>query len=198
MSFVVAVMKPGYSVVAGDTQLNDDNGPRVETGIKVFPVNDSMVIGFTGDYLEGREAIDKFLQQHKTKKDFTGKVVLLSRLLKNQCKKGNVILVETKPGAAQYAVLSDTYNWRFDLKQVQQTEVKTLLPDDASDDYCKRYITSENKLKVQVIDCVKAVSQISEFVNDKVYGIEMDGKGLIQFTDGILFPEITLSYEKTT
>lgn len=73
MSFVVSVMKPGHSIVAGDTQLNDDNGPRKETGIKVFPITNNIVIGFTGDYLEGREAIGLFLEQHKEKKILLGK-----------------------------------------------------------------------------------------------------------------------------
>lgn len=195
MSFVIAVMKPGYSIVAGDTQLNDDNGPRKETGIKVFPITNNIVIGFTGDYLEGREAIGLFLEQHKAKKDFTGEASLLSKLLKEYCKKGNVLLIETKPEETQYAVTSDDYGWKYDLRKVQQIGIKTLLPNDASEDYCKRYITSEDNLKNQVINCVKAVSIISESVNDKIYGIEMDGKGLKQFTDGIDFSKITLSYD---
>ena len=65
MSFVVAVMRPGYAVVAGDTQLNDDNGKRPETGIKVFPVFDeNTVIGLVGDYrghLKTIEQIKKLL-----------------------------------------------------------------------------------------------------------------------------------------
>lgn len=106
-----------------------------------------------------------------------------------------MLLIETKPEETQYAVISDDYGWKFDLRKVQQTEVKTLLPDDVSEDYCRRYITSEDNLEKQIINCIKAVSQISESVNDKIYGIKMDGKGLIQLTDGIDFSEITLSYD---
>ena len=197
MSFVVAAMKPGYSIVAGDTQLNDDNGALSIMGIKVFPIDACMVIGFTGNYIEGRAAISEFMEQHKGKKDFLGNVSLLSKCLKTHCKKGNVILVETKNDKTWYAILSDKYNWKYECKQVLCTEVKTLLPDDnddVNDEYCRNYINSEEKLRSQIIDCIKAVSHISRSVNDKVFGFEMNGSNLFQFTEGVSLSEIDFSF----
>lgn len=77
MSFVIAVMRPGYSVIAGDTQLNDDNGETPIKGIKVFAVDNSTVVGFAGNYKEGRHVMDKFLSMYDVKKEFDEKALLL-------------------------------------------------------------------------------------------------------------------------
>ena len=37
-------------IIAGDTQLNDDNGPLPFTGMKVVPVGNTMVAGLAGEY----------------------------------------------------------------------------------------------------------------------------------------------------
>lgn len=195
MSFVVAVMKSGYSIIAGDTQLNDDNGPITATGIKVFPVNNNIVIGFTGNYLEGRESVDGFLSAYKDQKLFSEKAKVLSNLLKTRCKDGNVILVETFIHNTEYALFSSKEEWAPDIHVLSGVQVKTLFPPDVEESEYYRYITSPDNLKSQVINCIRAVSKDSSSVNDKVYGIEMDGHGLKQFTDGIEFEAITMSYD---
>ena len=50
MSLVIAVCSRTQIVIAGDTQLNDDNGVLPITGMKVIPVGQYAIAGFTGDY----------------------------------------------------------------------------------------------------------------------------------------------------
>lgn len=194
MSFVVAIMKSGYSIVAGDTQLNDDNGPIEATGIKVFPVDRNIVAGFTGNYLEGRESIDEFISAHKAKKLFSEKAQMLSELLRRRCKDGNAILVETCITTTKYALFSSKDDWTSDIQVLSGVQVKALFPPDVHEENYYKNITSPDNLKPQVINCIRAVSRDSASVNDKIYGIEMDGYGLKQFTEGIEFKAITMSY----
>lgn len=198
MSFVVAVMKSGYSIIAGDTQLNDDNGPIAATGIKVFPVNNNIVIGFTGNYLEGRKTVGEFCSVYKDRKLFSEKAKLLSYILKRKCRDGNVILVETFIHITEYALFSSKEEWNPDIHVLSDVQVKALFPPDVEEGKYYRYITSPDNLKAQVINCIRAVSNDSASVNDRVYGIEMDGNGLKQFTDGIEFDSITMSYDYAT
>lgn len=184
MSFVIAVMRPGYSVLAGDTQLNDDNGETPIKGIKVFAVDNSTVVGFTGNYKEGRHVMDKFLSMYDVKKEFDEKALLLSGILKGYCKKGNVILVETKLGKTQYAIYSDDFGWGCRKKTVTQPEVIPLLPPGFPEKEGYEFDSSSN-YRHQAIDSVKWVSQRSKFVNGIVYGTEMDGQTVSHFTDGI-------------
>lgn len=185
MSFVVAVMKPGYSIVAGDTQLNDDNGPIQDLGAKVYRITDNIVVGITGEYEGARIAVGGLQSELQTKKDFTGKATLLSQMMKEWCKEGNAIIVETLMNRTQFATMSDKNNWKMNLNRVDGTRVIPLLPPDATQEFCQKYITSEDNIKEQVISCIKAVAGISETVNDKVYGFEMHGTSVEQFSDGV-------------
>lgn len=192
MSIVVAVMKPGYAIVAGDTQLNDDNGPIKALGAKVYKIDESTIVGITGEYLGARLAVGGLQSEFKEKKDFTGKANLLSKMMKEWCNKGNAIIVEVKNGRTQFATMSDKSGWRIELNPcLKEIQVKILFPPDITLEFCQQYILSEDNIKEQIVECIKAVAGVSESVNDKIMGMETDGTTMLQFTCGVELSELT-------
>lgn len=192
MSIIVAVMKPGHAIVAGDTQLNDDNGPIKDLGAKVYQIDDNIIVGITGEYQGARLAVGGLQSEIETKKDFTGKASLLSKMMKECCKEGNAIIVEVKNGRTQFATMSDRSGWRIDLiPRVERIQVISLFPSDVTQEFCQQYISSEDNIKEQIIECIKAVAGISESVNDKIMGMETDGTKILQFTFGVDPSELT-------
>ena len=192
MSFVVAVMRPGYSVVAGDTQLNDENGRRPETGIKVFPLDDYTVVGLVGDYTGHLNTIQSFIAHSDKRLAFEEKTSLFSKLLSEKCKDYNGIMVCVIDGKTLYSVFSSQEDWKSVPTTAHEGEVKVLVPPDVKEEFCYPYITSLIDIKAQAIRCVKAVGSRSTSVNDKVFGAELTGKGTIFFTDGIQYNDITM------
>ena len=84
----------------------------------------NIVVGFTGNYLEGRESIDEFISAHKAKKLFSEKAQMLSELLRRRCKDGNAILVETCITTTKYALFSSKDDWTSDIQVLSGVQVK--------------------------------------------------------------------------
>lgn len=192
MSFVISVMRSGYSIVAGDTQLNDENGKRPETGIKVFPLDDFTVLGLVGDYTGHLNTIQKFKGYGERLLSFEEKTTLISKLLSENCKDYNGIMVCVMDGKTLYSIFSNHKDWESVPKVAHDGEVKVLVPPDVKEEFCYPYITSLFDIKSQAIRCVKAVGSCSTSVNDKVFGAEITSGGSTFFTDGIQYDDITV------
>ena len=189
MSFVIAVMKKQYAVVAGDTQLNDENGKITATGIKILPVDNHTVIGLVGDYRGHLSFFEKLRSLSIAQKDFNEKTKICYDLLKECCNDFNGILVAVDNKETRYSVLSS----KIELvsKIAGDGEVKVLLPPDVKEEFCYPYVTSLDDLKQQAVNCIRAVGSVSVSVNEKVFGFELTKNGLRPFTDGIDYENIT-------
>lgn len=195
MSFVISIISPQYGIVAGDTQLNDDNGKIELTGMKVAPVSDDAVIGFTGHYFEETAAIAEYAN-NRMDTDFSVAVKDLRQCFQRNCSEGNAIIIKIQNGSMKYAILDSKRNWEYSIIFANGIDLELLLPPDVNEDFCEPFFLSPLPLKNQVISCIKAVSKVSDFVNDKVYGVEIKNGRIHQFTDGIDIMDINYKHNQ--
>ena len=50
MSLVICAATTNDIIIAGDTQINNVDGPLQDTAMKVFPIGKDTLVGITGDY----------------------------------------------------------------------------------------------------------------------------------------------------
>lgn len=192
MSFVVAAMKNRYAIVAGDTQLNNESGSIADTGVIVFPLDDHTVIGLVGDYKGHLKTIEEIMAVDKSKMELSDLVSEIHKQLNRNADDYNGIIVRVNEGGTYFAVLSSHDGWGSGIQKSANREVKVLVPPDVKEEYCYSYITSLDNLKRQAINCVKTVGRKSESVNQKVFGAELTPGGIMLFTDGINYDDITV------
>lgn len=189
MSFVLAVMTPGRCIIAGDTQLNDDNGPIKATGIKVLPINNHTAIGITGRYCEYLDAYNEVISQCTNEPSYGKIKELFSASLKEHCPQYNAVIVQCNT-ACNYFTLLSSGGTDEGIYVAADGTVKALLPPGITTEECQRIMTPSNDLKDSMISCIRGVSKISNTVNAKVFGLEFSPSELRSFTDGITYDQI--------
>ena len=193
MSLIVAACSREKIIIAGDTQLNDDNGPLPFTGMKVVPVGNTMVAGLAGDYEGYRKVADYFSSKPELHfLSFQDKAEAICSLLHHSGVKCNFVLAGFENNVPQIVCTGTDYGYRYHIEQVNNGTVRTLLPPDVTDEMCRRFFTSIYGLKIQTVNCIRGVSRISQSVNDKICGFEITPHSLKCVTDGIKYEDISV------
>lgn len=197
MSLVIAVCSRTQIVIAGDTQLNDDNGVLPITGMKVIPAGQYAIAGFTGDY-DGTIQVghlfsakpELYSASLKSKADAICEVLLDHKI---EC---NFVLAGFENGVTKLICTGKDYNYKFQVEDVKNGTVRALLPPDLTIENCIRFFPSTFNLRSQTVSCIKTLSQNSKSVNDKICGFEVTTNGLRCFTDGISYEDISYRLTK--
>jgi hypothetical protein len=197
LSLVIAVCSRTQIVIAGDTQLNDDNGVLPITGMKVIPVGQYAIAGFTGDY-DGTIQVghlfsakpELYSASLKSKADAICEVLLDHKI---EC---NFVLAGFENGVTKLICTGKDYNYKFQVEDVKNGTVRALLPPDLTIENCIRFFPSTFNLRSQTVSCIKTLSQNSKSVNDKICGFEVTTNGLRCFTDGISYEDISYRLTK--
>ncbi len=193
MSFVVSVIEENSFIIAGDTQLNDDNGKIDQTGIKVFPIDPSFVIGITGDYFGYLSVVNRMISENNSDLPFAEKIKLLNYLFYQESISANVIAVGRNKGNMYFTTMSDKTKWHYTIETVKgkgNASVKFLLPPDVEERFCYPFFSNLNNLQNSVINCIRAVSKKSASVNDSIFGVMTKGTDLQFFTNNIDYNKI--------
>lgn len=190
MSLVICVATTNNIIIAGDTQINNENGPLQDTAMKVFPIGKDTLVGITGDYKTYIEAANKRTTELDTANaSFEEKVSFIKNMIYG--KNNNAVIAGFDREKVKLKVMGHEYGYNDSIIEVNNgAEIKILLPPGITTEMCRPYITSLNNLKGQVINCIKRISRKSNTVNDKVCGLETDGVNLEAFTSGIEYKDI--------
>lgn len=192
MSLVICVATTNNIIIAGDTQINNADGPLQDTAMKVFPIGKDTLVGITGDYKTYIEAANKrIIELDAENASFEEKVSFIKNMIYE--KENNAVIAGFDRGKVKLQVMGYEYGYNDSIIEVNNgAEIKVLLPPGITTEMCKPYITSLNNLKGQVVTCIKQISRKSDTVNDKVCGLETDGVNLEVFTSGIEYKDINV------
>ena len=192
MSLVICVATTNNIIIAGDTQINNADGPLQDTAMKVFPIGKDTLVGITGDYKTYIEAANKrIIELDAENASFEEKVSFIKNMIYE--KENNAVIAGFDRGKVKLQVMGYEYGYNDSIIEVNNgAEIKVLLPPGITTEMCKPYITSLNNLKGQVVTCIKQISRNSDTVNDKVCGLETDGVNLEVFTSGIEYKDINV------
>lgn len=153
MSLIVAACSKEKIIIAGDTQLNDDNGPLPFTGMKVVPVGDTTVAGLVGDYEGYKKVADYFSSKPELHfLSFQDKAESICSILHHSGVKCNFVLAGFENNVPQIVCTGTDYGYRYHIEQVNDGTVRTLLPPDVTDEICRRFFTSIYGLKIQTVN----------------------------------------------
>ncbi len=195
MSFVISIISKDSFIIAGDTQLNNENGKIPETGIKVFPIDTSFVVGMTGDYKGNIFSIEELFRFSAKEKIFSKRVERLSQLLGQASTDSNALAAGLEDGKALFATLGYQTGWKYQIQSVSKvgdSTVRFLLPPNVDERIIYPCFNDISDLKNCVINCVRVVSRHSSSVNDKVFGVQATTSGLYLFTDNTNYDQITV------
>lgn len=193
MSLIIAACSRAKIVIAGDTQLNDDNGPISFTGMKVIPIGNSTVAGLSGEYEGYMKVADYFSAKPELYSlSFQEKADTIINILINSGISCNFLLAGFEDSISKVVCTGKDYRYRYNIELVSTGLVRTLLPPDITDAVCRPYFTSIQNLKTQTINCICAASRISQSVNDKICGFEITPHDLQCFTYGINYDDISI------
>lgn len=197
MSLVVCVATNGKIIMAGDTQTNDDNGPTSITATKVFPLGKDVLVGITGEYATYIDVVNARHQEEGIfDAPFERKVNFVRNIVQNSGRDNNVVIAGLDNGIVKLTTMGREYGYHNEIEEVRDdASVKVLMPPGVTIEMCQRYITSLNNLRQQVIDCIEKVSKMSDTVNDKVCGLETNGKNMVLFTSKINYQDIDIRIE---
>lgn len=194
MSIVVAVMKKDSVTMAGDTQLNDENGAIRDLGLKVFPCGSNVLIGMTGEYRSYINAANILMNSRNLRnKGIEAIAEDIKRIIEG--KKNNVVIAQLTSKETRFVVMGNEYGYDCLVESVANPEsaaVKVLLPPGLTAEFCMPYITSLDNLKNQISRCIAAVSTVSDTVNNKVCGFEMCSKGIRLFCKNVKYEDINV------
>ncbi len=192
MSFVVCVATMNNIIIAGDTQTNNEQGPTDITATKVFPIGENVLVGLTGKYQTYIETVNTRMTALDVKNaSFNEKVDYVKNMIYG--KENNAVIAGIESGKVKLVVMGNEYGYNDPIVNVDGgAEIKVLLPPGITTEMCQPYITSLNNLKSQVINCIKQISYLSDTVNDKVFGMEINEKKCEAFTSGIEYSDITI------
>lgn len=196
MSFVIAAIMKDSIYVLGDTQLNDENGAVEETGIKVVPIGNNTLVGFTGTYHYFINMMQN-LTEDIVNATFKDKILFVKEYIQTNDAKNNVVIVGIEDGVTKYAVLGRDYGYNISISSIENNiaEIKVLLPPEVTEYFCKQYIHSMICIKTQMCNCIKAVSTKSQSVNDKIMGFYMNKDSIQLITENIKYEDITYRLE---
>lgn len=190
MSLVICVATTNDIIIAGDTQINNADGPLQYTVMKVFPIGKDTLVGITGNYKTYMEAANKRITELDAENaSFEEKVSFIRNMIYE--KNNNAVIAGFDRGKVKLKVMGNEYGYNDSIIEVNNgAEIKILLPPGITTEMCQPYITSLNNLKEQVVNCIKQISRKSDAVNDKICGLETDGTNLEAFTSGIEYKDI--------
>lgn len=191
MSIVIATIEPDKMIMVGDTQLNHKNkGALQTTATKVFIFDDHTLVGVTGDYDSYIKSVND-LNKIKTPLTFEEKIRYMKQHIQKPCINNNVIISSIENNVAKVFVMGNEYGYNSPTEYVTDgVTIRILMPPGITEDMCKPYIMSPLNLKTQLYSCIKAVSNLSETVNDKIMGFEFIGNGFKLLTENIKYEDI--------
>lgn len=191
MSLVICVATTNNVIIAGDTQVNNEDGPLQNTVMKVFPIGKDTLVGITGAYKTYIEAANKRILELDEDASFEEKVSFIKNMIYG--KNNNAVIAGIDSGKVKLQVMGREYGYNDSIIEVNNgAEIKVLLPPGITTEMCQPYITSLDNLREQVVNCIKQISKKSDTVNDKVCGLTTDGVNLEVFTSGIEYKDIDI------
>lgn len=195
MSFVVAAIEKNNVYVLGDTQLNNKNGAIEATGIKVVPIGNNTLVGFTGTY-EYFINMTQNLTENIINTTFEEKILFVKKYIQADDAKNNVVIVGIENGITKYVAMGVDYGYDVPITIIEDNdaEIKVLLPPDVTEAFCRPYIYSMVGVKNQMCNCIKAVSTKSKSVNNKIMGFYMNPYSIQLITENIKYEDITFRF----
>ena len=192
MSFVVCVALNDCAYVLGDTQINIDSKAAEETAIKVFPVNNKVLVGGTGDYVRLLDFLSYVTFDRKEFKNmsFYDVVNYIEEQFHDAEDNSFVVAGITPDGISVKAIGKEGDKNAVTVGDMPF--VKVLMPPGIKEEECMRYITSDVNIECQMVNCIKEISKISDSVNDKICGFKISNKGINVLTYNISYEDITI------
>ena len=192
MSFVVCVALKDCAYVLGDTQINIDSKAAEETAIKVFPVNNKVLVGGTGDYVRLLNFLSYVTFNRKEFKNmsFYDVVNYIEEQFHDAEDNSFVVAGITSDGISVKAIGKEGDKNASIANDMPF--VKVLMPPGIKEEECRKYITSTVNIERQMVNCIKEISRISDTVNDKICGFNISNKGINVLTHNIRYEDITI------
>lgn len=196
MSLVIATISKNNVYILGDTQLNNEIEPIEETGMKVIPIGNHTLVGFTGTY---RYFINmaQSLTENIVNASFKEKVLFVKEQMQGDDVENNAVIVGIENGMTKYSIFGSNYGYNLPINTISHNgiDIKLLMPPDITEEFCKPYITSPLCLDYQMFSCIEAVSHVSSSVNNKICGFYMNNERIDFITKNINYNEITYRWQ---